>query len=340
MAIQRAAVLGGGSFGTVIANLMARNGLKVTLWMRNQDAVNDIASNRTNSHYLPDLVLHENLTATTSLGQSVEQADLVFVAVPSASCRQVARDFAAHIKAGVGVVSTTKGIEETSFLLMSQVLQEELTEAKVGVLSGPNLAKEIADEQFAGTVIASPYPELNLDVHNAMSTGHFKVYSGNDTFGVELGGALKNIYAIVCGMAKALQTGENTFGLLLTRGLAEMSRFAVHLGANPLTFIGLAGVGDLVVTCNSPLSRNFRVGFALGEGKDLDQVVAELGQVAEGVRTLKIVKHKADEEGIYMPMVSALYQVIYENASIDQVVGEMMSGEQNQDVEFVWAPNA
>jgi glycerol-3-phosphate dehydrogenase (NAD(P)+) len=218
---------------------------------------------------------------------------------------------------------------------MSQILRDELPEAHVGVLSGPNLAKEVAQHQLTATVIASDDEALRTEVQAALHQSYFRVYASSDTYGVELGGTLKNIYAIAAGLSSALGMGENTKSMLLTRSLAEMSRFAVSMGANPMTFLGLAGVGDLIVTCMSPLSRNYRVGFALGNGQSLDQAVEALGEVAEGVNTIRIVKHKADELQIYMPLVSGLYEVIFNGAHVKQIVKSMMLGEQSSDVEFV-----
>jgi glycerol-3-phosphate dehydrogenase (NAD(P)+) len=232
------------------------------------------------------------------------------------------------------LISTTKGIEPGQFKLMSQVLTEEIPAARIGVLSGPNLAKEIAARQITATVVASRDELLNETVQSLLHSGNFRVYASDDVFGVELGGALKNVYAIIAGMAAALGTGQNTISMLLTRSLAEMSRFAVQKGADPMTFLGLSGVGDLIATCMSPLSRNYRVGFQLGEGKPLEQIISELGQVAEGVNTLKLLKREADKLNVYMPLVAALYDVMYNGKTIQQVVGGMMFSEQNRDVEF------
>jgi glycerol-3-phosphate dehydrogenase (NAD(P)+) len=337
MSIQNVAVIGGGSFGTAIANLIADNGHSVSLWMRNQALVEEINTTHCNSDYLPDFTLSKNVTASSSLEVSLKNASLVFMSVPSKSCREMADAIAQYIHPAAKVISTTKGIESDGFKLMSQVLADELPQQSIGVLSGPNLAKEIMAKQLTGSVIASDDQQLISLVQDALSSSLFRVYSGSDMYGVELGGALKNIYAIMAGLARAMNVGENTIGLLLTRSLAEMSRFAVPMGANPATFIGLAGVGDLFVTCLSPLSRNYRVGYALGEGKNLDQVVAELGQVAEGVNTLSLVKHKADELDIYMPLTQGLYEVIYGGQTMTEVIESMMSGVQNQDVDFVWS---
>jgi glycerol-3-phosphate dehydrogenase (NAD(P)+) len=220
------------------------------------------------------------------------------------------------------------------FKLMSEVLAEEIPQARIGVLSGPNLAKEIAAQQITATVIASEDEQLNTTVQALLHSGTFRVYASSDVFGVELGGALKNVYAIMAGMAAALGLGQNTISMLMTRSLAEMSRFAVQKGADPMTFLGLSGVGDLIATCMSPLSRNYRVGYELGKGRDLDEIIAELGQVAEGVNTLKFLKQQAEELNIYMPLVNGLYEIIYSAKTINEVVGGLMFAEQNRDVEF------
>lgn len=334
MTFKRAAVLGGGSFGTVIGNILADNHISTQLWMRNADTAEHINREHKNPVYLPDATLNPTLTATTSLEQAVAEADVVFVSVPSKSFRAVVQTVAPLLKPHQYLVSTTKGIEPDAFLLMSDILEEECPDNPVGVLSGPNLAKEIAQRELAATVIASEHSELRRNVQASLSCPYFRIYASNDPYGVELGGALKNIYAIISGFIAARGFGENTKGMIITRSLAEMGRFASALGANPMTFLGLAGVGDLIVTCMSPLSRNHRVGFAIGEGKTLQEAVDQLGEVAEGVNTLRYVKEKADQLGIYMPLVQGAYAVIFNQASIQSVTHAMMDGEHTSDVEF------
>jgi glycerol-3-phosphate dehydrogenase (NAD(P)+) len=204
----------------------------------------------------------------------------------------------------------------------------------LGVLSGPNLAKELAARTITGTVVASKDPDVTNTIQDLLQCSYFRVYAGNDMYGVELAGALKNVYAITAGMAAALGCGHNTISMLITRSLAEMSRYAVTKGADPLTFLGLAGVGDLFVTCTSPLSRNYRVGFELGKGRDLNEVVESLGQVAEGVNTLRLMKEQSELLDIYMPLVHGLYDIIYNGCKVADVIGSMMCAEQNRDVEF------
>jgi len=330
-------VLGGGSFGTAIANIIATNGHRTFLWMRDPGCAAQTQAGRENSRYLPGYPLVEGLEVTSDLKEAVSQSDLVFVSIPSHSFRAVTRQIAPLLRADAMVISTAKGIEPEGFTLMSQILEQELPGHAIGVLSGPNFAKEIVSHQQTGTVIASDNAELIERVQSCLRSETFRVYANHDRHGVELGGALKNIYAIVCGMAAALGAGHNTQAMLLTRSLAEMGRFASAMGANPMTFLGLSGVGDLILTCTSDLSRNYRVGYALGQGKPLEEIVAGLGQVAEGVNTLRQVKQKADELGVYMPLVTGLYRVLVDGEAINDVARQLMLGEQNHDVDYLGA---
>ncbi|MEM1432936.1 MAG: NAD(P)H-dependent glycerol-3-phosphate dehydrogenase [Pseudomonadota bacterium] len=328
------AVIGGGNFGTAVANILGRNGHPTWLWMRDPEQVADTLAHGENRRYLPGHPLPASVKPTGDLDQAVAGSDLLFVSVPSAAFRVVARQLSPIVKPGTGLISMTKGIEGDGFHLMSEILAQEIKGCAVGALSGPNLAEEIAQGQFSGTVIASPDAELRSKVLAVLKSGTFRVYPNPDLYGVELGGALKNIYAIVCGMAAALNVGQNTIGMLITRSLAEMSRFAVVQGANPFTFLGLSGVGDLLVTCTSPLSRNYRLGELIGQGKSLDEAVEQLGKLAEGVNTLRVVRARSREVEVYMPLVEGLYQVIFEGKSLGVLVQELMTGADNVDVEF------
>lgn len=330
----KVAVLGGGSFGTVLANIVAEKGYDSRLWLRNAERAAEINEQHCNSAYLPGFMLNANLKATTDLADAIRNANFVLMSVPSKSCREVAQIVARHIAPDAILVSTTKGIDEPGFHLMSQVLAEVMPKQRLGVLSGPNLAKEIAQRQLTGSVIASRDDNVIRAVQDLLGCRYFRVYASHDMFGVELGGALKNCYAIMSGMGAAMGLGQNTISMLVTRSLAEMSRFAVNMGADPMTFLGLSGVGDLIVTCMSPLSRNYRVGFELGQGKALDDIIADLGQVAEGINTLKIVRQKADELGVYMPLITGMYEIIFNRRQVGEVVEKLMLGEQSTDVEF------
>ncbi|WP_022955595.1 NAD(P)H-dependent glycerol-3-phosphate dehydrogenase [Perlucidibaca piscinae] len=331
----KVAVLGGGSFGTVIANLAAGNGHDTTLWLRDPQQLADMRASHENTRYLPGFTLEAGLKFSDDLQAVVGAADVIFVSIPSKAFRAVLQAARPAFRPEQMLISTTKGIETDSFALMSEILVEESGLSRIGVLSGPNLAKEIMARQLAGTVIASHDEELRDSVHAVLSSPFFRVFSNTDVYGVELGGALKNIYAVASGMAAAHQLGENARAMLLTRSLAEMSRFAVHLGANPLTFLGLAGVGDLVATCSSSLSRNYQVGYAIGQGQTLAEIVEDLEQTAEGINTIQMVKHKSDELGIRMPLVCGLYEIIFNGRSLYEVVQAMMLSSQSSDVEFV-----
>ncbi|MFT5321840.1 MAG: glycerol-3-phosphate dehydrogenase (NAD(P)+) [Pseudohongiellaceae bacterium] len=334
MPVKNVAVLGGGSFGTVVANIIAHNNHKTLLWMRDKEQVVSLNKSHENINYLPGYKIHEDVVATDDLEAAVKDVDLIFVAVPSSSFRNVVQQMQPLIHKDVILVSLTKGIEAKTFALMSQILAEETDNKQIAVLSGPNLAKEIAVNSPTGAVVASIDPEVVKSVQEVLHSDNFRVYSNADMLGVELGGSLKNIYAIIAGLAEAMGMGHNTNAMLVTRSLTEMARFGVELGADPMTFLGLSGVGDLIVTCSSPLSRNFRVGKALGEGKDIDLVISEMDQVAEGINTLKQVKDKADELGVKMPLVNGLYEIMYNNQTVDHIISSLMLEEQGLDVEF------
>jgi len=306
----RITVLGGGSFGTAMANLAVRNGCDTMIWIRDQDAADDINRSHINKRYLPDFNLETGLRAVCDIEEAVCDRDIILVAIPSHSFRNVLKQISPFITSQA-VVSLTKGIEADTFSFMSDIIREELPEVPYGVLSGPNLAKEIMAGMPSGTVIASHSELVRYAVQHALHSALFRVFGSDDVHGVELGGALKNIYAVAMGMAVAYNIGENTKSMIITRALAEMSRFAVELGANPLTFLGLSGVGDLFATCNSPLSRNYQIGYALGSGKTLEQATKELGQTAEGINTIVQVRKRAQELDVYMPITNALYEVIF-----------------------------
>lgn len=329
------AVIGGGSFGTAMAKILADNGFQTRLWVRDPETAAVINQSRENPRYFPGAELPEEVVATESLDDALVGAGMIFVAVPSKAFADVLPGAADRVPEGAIVVSCTKGIHADGFLLMSQMIQRYWPQARVGVLSGPNLAKEVIEQRFTGSVVASPDKALCEQVQKALSCHYFRVYDNPDMFGVELAGALKNIYAMASGMSAAVGVGENSRAFLITRSLAEMSRFAVTLGANPMTFLGLAGVGDLIVTCSSSLSRNYRVGYMLGEGKSLDEAVAALGQTAEGVNTVRVVAERARELDIYMPIATGLYHILFSGKPLETVIQGLMMGEHSHDVEFM-----
>ncbi len=331
---QPVAVLGGGSFGTAVANLLAENGHAVRQWMRDPEQAEAIRTQRENPRYLKGIKIHGNVEPVTDLLATLAGSELIFVALPSSALRSVLAPHAQRL-AGRMLVSLTKGIEAHTFKLMSEILTDIAPAARIGVLSGPNLAREVAEHALTATVVASEDEALCERVQAALHGPTFRVYASSDRFGVELGGALKNVYAIIAGMAVALGMGENTKSMLITRALAEMTRFAVSQGANPMTFLGLAGVGDLIVTCSSPKSRNYQVGFALGQGLSLEDAVTRLGEVAEGVNTLKVLKAKAQELKVYMPLVAGLHAILFEGRTLAQVIELLMRAEPKTDVDFI-----
>ncbi len=334
--IKKVAVLGGGSFGTVLANIAASNGNNVSLWVRDSDQALRINSEGANSTYHPELQLSPNIAASEILEDVIKDSDIVLIATPSVIFENIVKRITPMLETGAYLISCTKGIKLDPFRSMTDIISMnvDINRNHVGVLSGPNLAREIADKKVAGTVIASSSKELITSVKNALSSESFKVYSSNDIQGVELAGALKNIYAIICGMADALGVGENAVGLILTRSMAEMSRFAVAKGANPITFLGLAGMGDLVATCTSNLSRNFQLGAHLGAGLSLDMAKEKVGQVAEGVRTLTVIKQESSKLNIKMPLVDSLHDIIYKKSSPDTLIDDLVNNPHEVDVEF------
>ena len=263
---------------------------------------------------------------------------IIFIATPSIVFEQNVIRVSDYIDGKPYLVSCTKGILDDPFRPLSEIISSKLKNT-IGVLSGPNLAKEIADEKIAGTVIASPDESLINIVKSVLSSETFKIYSSKDMQGVEMAGALKNIYAVICGMAESLKVGENAIGLILTRSMAEMSRFAVAKGANPITFLGLSGMGDLVATCMSTLSRNYQLGFNIGSGMSLSKAKESVGQVAEGVRTLEVVLKESSKLNIKMPLVESMYNIIYNNASPNTLIDDLINNPNEIDVEFnywVW----
>ena len=330
---NKVAVLGGGSFGTVLANLAASNGFKVSLWVRDSEQALRINSEGANTSYHPELKLSENILASENLNEVVKDAAIVFIATPSIVFEQIVNRLSQSIEDDAYLISCTKGILDNPFRLLSEVILSKMKNS-VGVLSGPNLAKEIAENKVAGTVIASDNEELLDVVKSILSSKTFKIFSSNDIKGVELAGSLKNIYAIICGMAESLNVGENAIGLILTRSMAEMSRFSVAKGANPVTFLGLSGMGDLVATCMSNLSRNYQLGLNLGKGMSLSDAKLQVGQVAEGIRTLEVIRNESKRLDIKMPLVESMYNIIKQNASPDSLIEDLINNPIEVDVEF------
>ena len=334
---KKIAVLGGGSFGTVLANLSASNSFETSLWVRDTEQALRINAEGTNTTYHPELKLSDKIIASESLEQCISGADLILVATPSAIFENIVKRLKPLVKDNMHIVSCTKAIAKNPMRTMTEIISHELETVigdQFGVLSGPNLAKEIANEKVAGSVIASLNSELKALIKNALESEKFKIYESADVKGVEYAGALKNIYAICCGIGDKLDVGENAIGLIITRSMTEMSKFAVHKGANPITFLGLAGMGDLVATCTSKLSRNFSLGRRLAKGDSLEEAKAAIGQVAEGVRTLEVIYEEANKNNLPMPLVNALHKIVFENANPNILMDDLISHPDHLDVEF------
>ena len=302
-------LLGGGSWGTTVASLVARNAPAV-LWARDAATVEEINRLHTNQKYLPGASLHENLRATHDLREASAHVDVVVVGVPSHGFRGALEMIREHIRPWVPVISLTKGLEAESGKRMTEIIEEVLPGHPVGVLTGPNLAREIMSGFAAASVIAMEDEIINRALQELFSSGLFRVYTNDDVIGCELGGVLKNVIAIAVGMGDGQGAGDNTRSALITRGLAEITRLGVAMGGKPATFAGLAGVGDLVATCTSSQSRNRHVGVELGKGRHIDEIIAGMFMVAEGVKSVPMVMALARRYGVEMPLTQEVFEVV------------------------------
>ncbi|WP_306516299.1 NAD(P)H-dependent glycerol-3-phosphate dehydrogenase [Corynebacterium sp.] len=323
---MRVAVMGAGSWGTTLAKVFADAGNNVCLWARRGELAETISTTRMNPDYLPDILLPEALEVTTDIAVALDGADIVVCGVPSQTLRDNITAWAAHIPGDATVLSISKGIERDTLKRMSEVIVEAgIEEERVAVLSGPNLAREVALEQPAATVIACVDENRAKLVQAAVANHYIRPYTNTDVIGCELGGACKNVIALACGMATGLSLGENTQATLITRGLAEITRLGDALGADQRTFAGLAGLGDLVATCNSELSRNRTFGKRLGLGESLaDAKAATKGQVAEGVISSNSIFQLAQDHAVDMPLTQAVYSVCHRDLSVADMMVSLM----------------
>ncbi len=337
MHTRRAAVLVAGSWGTALANVLADNGCEVTLWTRSQEQADEINTKRQNSRYLPDFTLHETIRATTSVAEAIQDARLILLAAPSSAMREVARSIHDYAPKQALLVHATKGFEPDTLQRMSAVIEDELPswQDRVVVLSGPSHAEEVSHKCPTTIVVASRTTSEAEEVQDWLINPYFRVYTNPDVIGVEVGGALKNIIALGAGLSDGLSFGDNAKAALLTRGLAEIARLGVSLGANPLTFAGLAGVGDLIVTCTSQHSRNWRAGYMIGQGHTLNEVLSTMGMVVEGVKTTRAACLLSRKHGVEMPIAEQLYQVLFENKTPREAVEALMGRGRTHEMEEV-----
>jgi glycerol-3-phosphate dehydrogenase (NAD(P)+) len=316
-------IVGGGTFGTALGSLLAELGRKVCLWVRNPEQAEEINTKHTNIKYHPDSKLPDNLRASTDLAASIKGSPIVFMAVPSRSFREVARNIGDVLEGDQILVHGTKGVEVGTFKRMSEIIKEETCALKIGALSGPNLARELMMGHAAGALVASLYDEVCQAIQDLFAGSRLRIYRGHDIVGIEISGSFKNILAIIAGVTDGLKMGHNTKALLLTRGLSEMARFGMALGADIFTFGGLAGVGDLVATSSSTLSRNHQVGERLAKGETLEEILSSMTQVAEGVSTSKAVFQQMATLKLNLPIVRAVYAMLYDGLPAKKALHEI-----------------
>lgn len=325
-------LLGGGSWGTTVASLTAKNS-ETIMWARNPKTVKEINEFNTNEKYLPNAKLHKSLKASASIKETVENADVIVMGIPSQSFRKVLEEAKPYIRPWVPIVSLAKGLEISSKMRMTEIIQEIMPGHPAGVLTGPNLAKEIHSGKAAAAVISMVDNTIAKRLQPVFSSGLFRVYTNNDVIGCELGGALKNIMAIAAGMGDGTNAGDNTRSALITRGLSELTRLGTAMGGKNRTFAGLAGLGDLIATCSSSKSRNHHVGFQLGRGKKLEEIIAEMNEVAEGVKTAKVAMELAKDYKVDMPISNEVYKVLYEGNTVNEAFKGLLKYEVGSEKE-------
>ncbi len=331
---QRIGVLGAGNWGTAIAKVLAEKGHDVTLWSFEAEVAAAVNERHENTRYLAGFKLPENLRATTSAVEAVDGMQTIFQVTPSHGVRALMREVAEAIPHDTPIVSATKGIENETLMTVSEVLEDVLPERQhpyLVFLGGPSFAREVADGSPTAVILAGQWERIVMRVQETMKVGFMRSYRTNDVPGVEMGGAIKNVLAIGAGAVEGMKLGHNTLAAVITRGLAEMTRLAVQKGANPLTLAGLAGMGDLVLTCTGPLSRNRTVGYQLGLGKSLDEVLASMQMVAEGVKTARAVHDLAARYGTDMPICESVYRVLYENLDPATALLSILSRDQREE---------
>ena len=330
------AVVGAGSWGTAIADLLACKGYLVSLWAFEREVKDHIQKFRENKIFLPNHKLSANISASNDLAEVVSEKNLVVVVVPSHVVRNVTKKMAGHLCADIILISASKGIEQKTHLTMSGVIKENLPdvqEGRLAVISGPSFAKEVAQKIPTSVTVACKNPQVAALVQHLFATPYFRVYSNDDIIGVELGGSVKNVIAIAAGILDGLGLGLNTRAALITRGMTEIRRLGLNLGANPRTFTGLAGFGDLVLTCTGNLSRNYTVGIKLGRGKKLPEILAEMHMVAEGVKTAKSVYNYSRKLGVEMPICHEVYRILYEDLAPKEAVHRLMTRSLKQELD-------
>lgn len=327
-------VFGMGSFGTALANVLAENGHTVLMWGKNEDSVKELNDNHQNKRYLKDVVLNSSIKATSDIKEAVNFTDIYLMALPTKAMREVTSEIDNLIDTKKTFIHVAKGIENDTFKRVSEMIEDSISEEHnggIGVLSGPSHAEEVVIKQPTTVAASSKDEKVSKLIQDLFMNDYLRVYTNNDLVGVELGGALKNIIAVASGIVAGMGYGDNAKAALMTRGLAEISRLGEKLGADPMTFLGLGGIGDLIVTCTSTHSRNYTLGFKLGQGQTMDEALNEMNMVVEGIYTTNSVYHLAKQQNVDMPITNALYKVLFEDNPVKDSVKDLMGRDKKSE---------
>lgn len=327
-------VFGMGSFGTALANVLAENGHTVLMWGKNEDSVKELNDHHQNKRYLKDVVLNSSIKATSDIKEAVNFTDIYLMALPTKAMREVTSEIDNLIDTKKTFIHVAKGIENNTFKRVSEMIEDSISEEHnggIGVLSGPSHAEEVVIKQPTTVAASSKDEKVSKLIQDLFMNDYLRVYTNNDLVGVELGGALKNIIAVASGIVAGMGYGDNAKAALMTRGLAEISRLGEKLGADPITFLGLGGIGDLIVTCTSTHSRNYTLGFKLGQGQTMDEALNEMNMVVEGIYTTNSVYHLAKQQNVDMPITNALYKVLFEDNPVKDSVKDLMGRDKKSE---------
>ncbi|MDO0994944.1 NAD(P)H-dependent glycerol-3-phosphate dehydrogenase [Staphylococcus borealis] len=327
-------VFGMGSFGTALANVLAENGHTVLMWGKNEDSVKELNDHHQNNRYLKDVVLNSSIKATSDINEAVNFTDIYLMALPTKAMREVTSQIDGLINSKKTFIHVAKGIENDTFKRVSEMIEDSISEehnSGIGVLSGPSHAEEVVIKQPTTVAASSKDEKVSELIQDLFMNDYLRVYTNNDLVGVELGGALKNIIAVASGIVAGMGYGDNAKAALMTRGLAEISRLGEKLGADPMTFLGLGGIGDLIVTCTSTHSRNYTLGYKLGQGQTMDEALNEMNMVVEGIYTTNSVYHLAKQQNVDMPITNALYKVLFEDKPVKDSVKDLMGRDKKSE---------
>lgn len=327
-------VFGMGSFGTALANVLAENGHTVLMWGKNEDSVKELNDHHQNNRYLKDVILNSSIKATSDINEAVNFTDIYLMALPTKAMREVTSQINGLINSKKTFIHVAKGIENDTFKRVSEMIEDSISEEHnggIGVLSGPSHAEEVVIKQPTTVAASSKDEKVSELIQDLFMNDYLRVYTNNDLVGVELGGALKNIIAVASGIVAGMGYGDNAKAALMTRGLAEISRLGEKLGADPMTFLGLGGIGDLIVTCTSTHSRNYTLGYKLGQGQTMDEALNEMNMVVEGIYTTNSVYHLAKQQNVDMPITNALYKVLFEDKPVKDSVKDLMGRDKKSE---------